>query len=56
MLLLFIFIILTIIHTTYSFILHPPLVSSSLLRSAREEPPWGADTAEPRIELRPALQ
>jgi hypothetical protein len=29
------------------------LVSSSLLHSAREEPPWGA---EPKIELRPALE
>ncbi len=29
------------------------LVSSSLLRSAKDEPPWDA---EPRIELGPALQ
>jgi hypothetical protein len=46
-------------HSTikHSFILHHSpsclLESSSLLRSAREEPPWGA---EPRIELGPALQ
>jgi hypothetical protein len=45
----------TIIH---SFILHHSprpclLVSSSLLRSAREESPWGA---EPRIALGPSLQ
>jgi len=30
-----------------------PLVSSSLILSAREEPPWGAET---RIELGPTLQ
>ncbi len=45
---------------SHSAIIHPSpfavarlLVSSSLLRSAREKPPWGA---EPRIELGPALQ
>ncbi len=58
-----IFIMLTIIHTIQSYTFSSLtirrglssclLVSSSLLRSAKEEPPSGA---EPRMELGPALQ
>ncbi len=51
---------LPLIHTVQHKFIHPSpfaeaclLVSSSILRSAREEPPWDA---EPRIELGPALQ
>ncbi len=44
----------SLIHSSITIRRDPSiLVSSSLLRSAREEPPQGA---EPRIELGPALQ
>jgi hypothetical protein len=58
--LFYIYYLLILIHTLQPSFIHPSrfaeaclLVSSSLLRSAREEPPWGA---EPRIKLWPALQ
>jgi hypothetical protein len=43
----------TIIHLFLLFAEAGLIISSSLLRSAREEPPWGAET---RFELGPALQ
>ncbi len=43
----------TYIHSSFTIRRACLLVSSSLLRSAREEPPWDA---EPRIELGPATQ
>jgi hypothetical protein len=58
--LFYIYYLLILIHTLQPSFNHPSrfaeaclLVSSSLLRSTRVEPPWGA---EPRIELWPALQ